>query len=74
LSNTGRFNLIETWKYMWPIGKTSARLSVYEFPYWEKAAQLTTQHLFADEVSVIAGFVLLVSGGLMTYMRYRKMS
>ncbi len=74
LSNTGRFNLIDTWKYMLPIGKTSSRLSVYEFPYWEKAAQLTTQHMFADELSVIAGFVLLITGGVQSVLRYRKMS
>lgn len=74
LSNTGRYNVINTWNFMWPIGKTQERLSVYEFPYWEKTAQLTSQHLFADEIVAVAGFVTLVSGTIMAALRYRKMS
>ena len=74
ISNTGRFSLLSSWRFMWPIGKTESRLAAYEFPYWEKTAQLTSEHLFADEVVTVAGFVTLVSGAIMAALRYRKSS
>jgi len=74
VSNTGRFNIYNVYKYMWPIGQTSSMLSGYELPYWEKAAALTTQHLFADEILVAGGVVLLLSGTVMAILRHRKMS
>ncbi len=74
ISNTGRYNVIYTWKYVIPIGKTSALLDGYEFPYWEKTAQLTTMHLFADECFVILGVIVMISGGIMAALRSRKMS
>ncbi|MBQ5414591.1 MAG: ABC transporter permease [Firmicutes bacterium] len=74
ISNTGRFSLLDSWRFMWPIGKTQSRLAAYEFPYWEKTAQLTSEHLFADEVITVAGIVTLISGTLMAALRYRKSS
>lgn len=74
VSNTGRFNVIDTWRFMCPIGKTQGRLGAYELPFWEKTADLTSQHLFADEILTVAGFVTLVSGTIMAALRYRKMS
>ena len=74
ISNTGRFSLLNSFHFMWPIGKTESRLAAYEFPYWEKTAQLTSEHLFADEVVTVAGFVTLVSGAIMAALRYRKSS
>lgn len=74
VSNTGRFSLLDSWHFMWPIGKTESRLAAYEFPFWEKTAQLTSEHLFADEIITVAGFVTLISGVLMAGLRYRKSS
>lgn len=74
LSNTDRFGLRDSWNFMWPIGKTQSRLEVYEFPFWEKTAQLTSEHLFADEIVTCVGFITLISGGIMAALRYRKMS
>ena len=66
--------MLDSWRFMWPIGKTQSRLAAYEFPYWEKTAQLTSEHLFADEVITVAGIVTLISGTLMAALRYRKSS
>lgn len=74
ISNTGRFRLNESWKFVWPIGKTEALLADYEFPYWEKAAQLTSQHLFADEIVTGVGVIVLITGTFMAALRFRKMS
>lgn len=72
LSNTGRFNVVDVWKYMIPFGEMSEQLKDYEFPYWERASQLTITHLFADELLVIAGSFLLVVGITSTILRFRK--
>ena len=74
ISNTGRYGVLTTWKFMWPIGKNTNMLSKFEFPFWEKTAQLATTHMFADEILTIAGACLLVTGSLMAALRYRKMS
>ena len=74
VSNTGRFSVRESWRFVWPIGKTSSLLADYEFPYWEKAAQLTSKHLFADEVITGMGVILAVTGSFMMVLRFRKMS
>ncbi|MCR5201051.1 MAG: ABC transporter permease [Saccharofermentans sp.] len=74
ISNTDRFGLRDSWRFMWPIGKTQTRLAPYEFPFWEKTAQLTSQHLFADEIVTSVGIITLLSGGIMAALRYRKMS
>ena len=74
LSNTGRFSLRETYRFSWPIGKRQSELSDYSFPYWERTAQLTSQHMFADEVLTAAGAAMLVSGLIMAALRYRKTS
>ncbi|MCR5592372.1 MAG: ABC transporter permease [Saccharofermentans sp.] len=74
VSNTGRYNVIDTWRFMWPIGKTQAKLAPYEFPYWERCAQSTSAHLFADELLVGLGTILLFIGVVMVALRHRKMS
>ena len=74
ISNTERFGLLSTWRFMWPIGKTQSALSVYDFPFWEKTAQLTQQHLFADEIITVVGVLALCSGTVMAILRHRKMS
>ena len=72
ISNTGRFTIPSSWKFMWPIGKTQSFLSAYEFPYWEKTAQLTSQHLFADMCITGIGAVTIFSGVIMAALRYRR--
>lgn len=74
VSNTGRFNIIEVWKYMWPIGKMDSRLSGYEFSYWERTAILTTYHLFADIIVASSGIILIAVGSIMLSLRQNKMS
>ncbi len=74
ISNTERFGVLSTWRFMWPIGKTQSALSVYDFPFWEKTAQLTQQHLFADEILTVVGVLALCSGTVMAILRHRKMS
>ena len=73
-SNTGRFNLLNTWHFMWPLGKTWGMLSPYEFPYWELTAQATSEHLFADVIVTGFGGILLFIGIVMAALRHRKMS
>ncbi len=72
VSNTGRFSVYNTWHFMWPIGQTQTRLAQYDFPYWEKCAQLTSQHLFADVLLTSLGAILLVTGTIMAALRYRR--
>lgn len=74
LSNTGRFNVWEVWKLMWPIGQNQNRLSAYDLPFWEKTAQMTTLHMFVDELMTISGVILLGIGSIMAVLRFRKMS
>ena len=75
-SNTGRFNVIDTWRFVWPIGKTESLIAPYEFPYWERAAQRTSEHLFADEIITVAGVLTLDAGIVMALLRShaRRMS
>ena len=72
VSNTGRYNILSVWDFCVPLGEMGEKLSAYEFPYWEKTAQLTMQHLFADAVVIASGTVLLGVGIIMAILRYRK--
>ncbi len=74
VSNTGRFGVIEVWKYMWPIGKMESRLTGYEFSYWERTAVLTTYHLFADILVTSSGIILILIGAIMFSLKSNKMS
>ncbi len=72
ISNTGRFRVYDVWDYTLPFGEIDEQLKDYEFPYWERAAQLTIKHLFVDEILVLAGSFLLVVGITSTILRFRK--
>ncbi len=74
LSNTGRFNVWNVWKLMSPIGQFESSVSDFDFPFWEKTAQLATEHLYVDEWLTISGVVLLGTGSIMAILRFRKMS
>ena len=41
VSNTGRFFITNVWDWVYPVGESSAKLTAYEFPYWEMAAQVS---------------------------------
>ena len=72
LSNTDRYTLVSVWDWVFPIGETQSQLTGYELPYWERAAQLTTTRVFYDMVMIFAGFLLLLIGGMMVFLRFRK--
>jgi hypothetical protein len=72
ISNTDRFNVYNVWTYMIPFGEMDEKVKDYEFPYWERASQLTITHLFVDEVLVLAGSFLLIVGIATTVLRFRK--
>ena len=72
VSNTDRFSVGQIWKWVFPIGENSYKLSGYEFPYWETAAQITTDKIAIDAVLIISGSVLLIAGTLMAVLRSRK--
>jgi len=71
LSNTGRFTIPRVWTYMLPIGAIEAAQEGFEFPYWEKAAQLAVMHLFVCYILVAVGIVLLVVGGAALILKTR---
>ena len=72
VSNTGRFFITNVWDWVYPVGESSAKLTAYEFPYWEMAAQVTTDKIAIDAVLIAAGSVLLVAGTFMGVLRSRK--
>lgn len=72
ISNTGRFGMFKVIDWMVPIGETSQTMAQYELPYWEKAAQLTTEHLFVNIIVIAAGAVLLFIGIIMVVLKLRK--
>lgn len=74
LSNTGRFGVDDVFKYMWPIGHMATELESYEFPFWEKAAILTTSHMFASMIVAAVGFVFVIIAVIMFSLKTRKMS
>lgn len=72
VSNTDRYGILRIWDDMTPLGEKAGILSNYELPYWEKAAWLTTQYLFAFMLVTVLGFVLLFIGIIMVVMHFRK--
>ena len=69
--NTGRFGVLRIMDTVFPLGETDRARMGYEFPYWEKAAQLTEDRLFYDYVIVFAGIILLLIGLVMTGLKIR---
>ena len=72
ISNTGRFNVLKVWDFNMPLGENSEKLRVYNFPYWERASQTTSVHLFVDIICVLAGAVLLIIGIITAVLRWHK--
>src|SRR5574344_177851 len=73
VSDTGRFSLTRVWDWMFPIGQSESELANYDFPFWEKAAQITTTRLFYEYAVCTSGIVLLFIGGTMAILRARKL-
>ena len=69
--NTGRFGLIRILDTVFPLGETDRARMGYEFPYWEKAAQLTEDRLFYDYFLIFAGVILIFIGLVMIGLRVR---
>lgn len=62
LSNTGRYSISNVYDENMPVGEKQKTYSQYDFPYWEKAAQLTAQRLFIEGVAFVFGIVLILIG------------
>lgn len=71
VNNTNRFSIIRVFDTVFPLGQTYSERTGYEFPYWEKAAQLTEDRLFYDYLMVALGSVLLLIGVIMTALKLR---
>ena len=72
VSNTDRYTLTRVWDWVFPLGETQSQLTGYELPYWERAAQLTITRVFYDMVMIASGILLLIIGGIMVFLRFRK--
>ena len=70
-NNTGRFGVLRILDTVFPLGETDRARMGYEFPYWEKAAQMIEDRLFYDYVLVFADVVLLLIGLVMTGLKFR---
>ena len=70
-NNTGRFGVLRILDTVFPLGETDRARMGYEFPYWEKAAQMIDDRLFYDYVLVFVGVVLLLIGLVMTGLKFR---
>lgn len=70
-NNTGRFGLIRVLDTVFPLGETDRERMGYEFPYWEKAAQMTEDRLFYDYVIILVAVILLFTGLVMTGLKLR---
>ena len=70
-NNTGRFGVIRVFDTVFPLGETDRERMGYEFPYWEKAAQITEERLFYDYVLILLGIVLLFIGLVMVGLKLR---
>lgn len=68
---TGRFFFTKVWDFMVPLGENELPEGV-EIPYWEKAARITTEHLFVDMILIILGTLLLIVGIIMLVLKIRK--
>ncbi len=69
--DTGRFNVIRVFDTMFPLGETDRARLGFEFPYWERAAQLTEDRLFYDYVITGFGILLLFVGAVMIGLKLR---
>ena len=70
-NNTGRFGVLRILDTVFPLGETERQRMGYEFPYWEKAAQMTEDRLFYDYVIVFLGIILLFIGLIMIGLKFR---
>ena len=70
-NNTGRFGLIRVLDTVFPLGETDRERMGYEFPYWEKAAQMTEERLFYDYAIIFVAVILLFTGLVMTGLKLR---
>lgn len=71
-SNTGRFRVDKVYDFVMPLGEFQAKYSSYEFPYWERTAQLSTERLFVMEAVGVAGIILFIIGIIIAILRLRK--
>ena len=71
VNNTGRFGITRVFDTFFPLGETDRERMGYEFPYWEKAAQMTEDRLFYDYIITALGIVLLLIGLVMAGLKLR---
>ena len=70
-NNTGRFGVTRVFDTVFPLGETDRERLGYEFPYWERAAQLTEDRLFYDYTITGLGIILLLIGFSMIGLKLR---
>lgn len=70
-NNTGRFGVTRVFDTVFPLGETDKERLGYEFPYWERAAQLTEDRLFYDYTITALGIILLLIGFSMIGLKFR---
>ena len=70
-NNTGRFGVTRVFDTVFPLGETDKERLGYEFPYWERAAQLTEDRLFYDYTITGLGIILLLIGFSMIGLKLR---
>lgn len=70
-NNTGRFGVTRVFDTVFPLGETDRERLGYEFPYWERAAQLTEDRLFYDYTITGLGIILLLIGISMIGLKLR---
>lgn len=70
VSNTGRFNPINVYKENMPIGSSDQKYGSFVFPYWEKAARLSTERLFIEGILFVIGVFLIFIGIVITILRF----
>ena len=70
-NNTGRFGVTRVFDTVFPLGETDRERMGYEFPYWERAAQMTEDRLFYDYTITAFGIILLLIGFSMIGLKLR---
>lgn len=70
-NNTGRFGVTRVFDTVFPLGETDKERLGYEFPYWERAAQLTEDRLFYDYTITGLGIILLLIVFSMIGLKFR---
>lgn len=70
-NNTGRFGVTRVFDTVFPLGESDRERLGYEFPYWERAAQLTEDRLFYDYTITGLGIILLLIGFSMIGLKLR---